>query len=90
MRKRGGKEGQPDPRDLLLLRLEENRADQAVPHSSRVDQHRVHNTVNRRLRTDPDRQRRNRPECKARRLRCLPPRKLQIDENVSELGSKIR
>ena len=30
----GGKEGQPDLRDLLLLRLEENRADQAVPHSS--------------------------------------------------------
>ena len=32
-----GEEGQPDLRDLLLLRLEENRADQAVPHSSRSE-----------------------------------------------------
>jgi hypothetical protein len=31
---RRGKGGQPDLRDLLMLRLEENRADQAVPHSS--------------------------------------------------------
>jgi hypothetical protein len=32
--KRRGKEGQPDPRDLSVLRIEENRTDQAVPHSS--------------------------------------------------------
>jgi hypothetical protein len=31
--RRGRKEGQPDLRDLLMSRLEENRADQAVPHS---------------------------------------------------------
>jgi hypothetical protein len=31
---REGKEGQPDLRDLLVLGIEENRADQAVPHSS--------------------------------------------------------
>ena len=33
-----GEEGQPDLRDLLVLRLEENPADQAVPHSSPLRQ----------------------------------------------------
>jgi hypothetical protein len=28
--------GQPDLRDLFALKVEENRADQAVPHSSRT------------------------------------------------------
>jgi hypothetical protein len=30
----GGKEGQPDQRDLFAWRIEENHADQAVPNSN--------------------------------------------------------